>query len=530
MSVLKILLDALCMTKKIWPVFQTLVWKLEEQTECEVSVICPHQVQDNVIEQEKKMSAYPWLSDTDDLSQYDVFITASSYYPEWLGKYPYIISVAFLITPYAFAALPMEEMEGRFWEKYDYVFTFTAPGKDPAMEKALGIPERKLILGDLGEKAFSLDQIHCQQEELDLVESAATPQSLIPLIETLEQTLSRKNNQPLVTIVTITYNLVKNKREEMIRQCIESVHNQTYPNIEHLIIDGGSGDGTQDLFRKYQEDGWIQVYSEPDKGLYDAMNKGIRRAKGKYVAFINSDDYYYHEKAVEYAVMVMEMYGVRYSFGDARAMCDNGDLTMWVADVNLLPYAMNYCHQTMFVQTELLREMGGFDISYKVSADSDIMIRLYAMHEPYCIIRYPSVMYRLGGLSSTSSDISCKDHSRTFYLHIGKQLGLTMQECENIWAMRFLHICMQHEQYDILRKLGQEFSIRRPLEEIRTIQREQIPLKAAIVLRLKQKVKGAVKRTGIVRISIEETEDREIKWYKLFGVIPVYQKWKKIGS
>lgn len=526
---MRILLDAMCITKKIWPVFQALIWKLEEQTECEVSVICPHQVHDDRIEQEKKMSAYQWVWDTDDLSGYDVFITASSYYPQWMEKYPYIISMAFLITPYSFAAMPMDEMEGRYWEGYDYVFSYTDPAKDPSLEKALDIPQRKLILGDLEGQEVPLDQIHSQADELDLVEKMATPKSFVPLIRTLEQTLSRKGNQPLVTVVTITYNLIKNKRESMIRQCIESVHSQTYPHIEHLIIDGASTDGTLDLFREYEKDGWVQVFSEPDKGLYDAMNKGIRRAKGKYVAFINSDDYYYHKRAVEYAVMVMEMYGVRYSFGNARAMCDNGGLTMWVADANLLPYAMNYCHQTMFVQTDLMREMGGFDLSYKVSADSDIMIRLYAMHEPYCIIRYPSVMYRLGGLSSTSADISRKDHSRTFYLHIGKKLGLTRQECDDIWAMRFLQICMQHEQYDILRKLGQEFSIRRPLEEIMTMQREQIPLKAAVVRRIKQKIKGALKRVGVVRISVVETDTHQTKWYKLFGIIPVYRTRKEIN-
>ncbi len=91
----------------------------------------------------------------------------------------------------------------------------------------------------------------------------------------------------LVTVVTITYNLIKSGREKYVRQCIECVHNQTYQNIEHIIIDGASSDGTLEIFKDYP---WLKVFSEPDKGIYDAMNKGVAKASGKYIVFLNSDD------------------------------------------------------------------------------------------------------------------------------------------------------------------------------------------------------------------------------------------------
>lgn len=101
---------------------------------------------------------------------------------------------------------------------------------------------------------------------------------------------------PLVTVITVTYNLIKGKREKFIIQCLESVHNQRYSNIEHIVIDGASDDGTLPLLKKYESLGWIKLFSEPDTGIYDAMNKGILKANGKYVSILNSDDFFTIQK------------------------------------------------------------------------------------------------------------------------------------------------------------------------------------------------------------------------------------------
>ena len=92
---------------------------------------------------------------------------------------------------------------------------------------------------------------------------------------------------PLVTVVTITYNLIKAGREKFVRQCIESVKNQTYPNVEHIIIDGASSDGTLEIFKDYP---WLQVYSEPDSGIYDAMNKLNDTLEGQTQQFLEKLD------------------------------------------------------------------------------------------------------------------------------------------------------------------------------------------------------------------------------------------------
>ena len=104
--------------------------------------------------------------------------------------------------------------------------------------------------------------------------------------------------KPKVTVITITFNLIKAGRKQTFIKCMESVHNQNYKNIEHLIIDGASTDGTLDLLKEYQKKGYIKYKSKKDKGIWDAMNKGIDVASGDYITFLNSDDFYCCDDAV----------------------------------------------------------------------------------------------------------------------------------------------------------------------------------------------------------------------------------------
>lgn len=113
-------------------------------------------------------------------------------------------------------------------------------------------------------------------------------------------------SQPKVTIVTVVYNLIKADRRNYFIECLESVHKQTYSNIEHLVIDGASNDGTLEILKEYANMGWIKYISEPDTGIYNAMNKGILKAQGKYIVFLNSDDFFHNNKFVGANVKVLE--------------------------------------------------------------------------------------------------------------------------------------------------------------------------------------------------------------------------------
>ena len=106
----------------------------------------------------------------------------------------------------------------------------------------------------------------------------------------------------------------------MLEQCIASVRSQRYPNIEHLVMDGASDDGTTDMLDRYQKLGWLKYYSEPDSGMYEAMNKGIRKANGKYIVFLNTDDYFHNADAIEESVYSLENSKADFSFASNRIL------------------------------------------------------------------------------------------------------------------------------------------------------------------------------------------------------------------
>lgn len=272
---------------------------------------------------------------------------------------------------------------------------------------------------------------------------------------------------PLVSIVTITYNLLETKRQDYIKQCIESVHNQNYPFIEHIIIDGASNDGTLELLKYYEDLKYIKVFSQPDKGIYDAMNKGIALAKGKYINFLNSDDYFHNNEAVKVSVEYLEENSADYSFADTMMLTDNGGKCIWKGDVSRLLLGSHYCHQSMFVKTSVLRLIGGFDDSYTIAADTDLMIRLYARGTAYVKVPLCIVTYRIGGLSSQNQLQSRMEHSTAFYKHIGKEIGLSRDDCFLLcWNPRLFDELSREQLLDLIIKVPREYGLEYLIQEL----------------------------------------------------------------
>lgn len=243
------------------------------------------------------------------------------------------------------------------------------------------------------------------------------------------------NNQPLVSIITITFNLIKGGREKNIRQNFMSVKEQTYPNIEQIVIDGGSKDGTLNILEEYAKKKQIVYYSEPDDGVYFAMNKGIEKAKGKYIAFMNSDDFYNNSDAVYNSILKLEETNADCSYGNTQGIYHVNDkiLDIWKGDIYELPFGRHFCHQSVFTKRSTLLELGGFDTGYKISSDSDIIIRLISKGYKIIYIDNLIASYRTGGLSQQKTELVRKEHSQSFYLHIGKSNGLTLEDCYEIW-------------------------------------------------------------------------------------------------
>lgn len=199
-----------------------------------------------------------------------------------------------------------------------------------------------------------------------------------------------------VSIITVCFNSAAT-----IERTIKSVVRQSYRNIEYIIIDGNSTDGTLDIVKRYERyiSDWI---SEPDQGLYEAMNKGIGRASGELIGIINSDDWYECD-AVKKVVDCYEGCGAGVIHGDLGVVFDGIENSYRVAPggcADDLYFHMIYNHPTVFVKSELYKKHGLFNCSYRLAADYDFLMRLHSAGEVFHYV--PSIIanFQMGGLSS----------------------------------------------------------------------------------------------------------------------------------
>lgn len=239
---------------------------------------------------------------------------------------------------------------------------------------------------------------------------------------------------PLVTVVTATYQLIRSKRREQFRSCVESIHRQTYPAIEHLVIDGGSDDGSLELIREYEDKGKLTCISGPDKGIYDAMNKGMRLAKGKYIAFLNSDDCWHDPEGVARTVELLERAQGDFSYAPYSCLSPEGE-TEYVAypQIGAFPYTMPLCHQTMFTRTELMRQHGGFRFpQFRCSADYDLVVRLLISGAKPVYVPCNFTSFRRGGFSGEYAQLSRDEVEMIVKEHFGAYLE-SSEHLEWIW-------------------------------------------------------------------------------------------------
>lgn len=200
-------------------------------------------------------------------------------------------------------------------------------------------------------------------------------------------------NFPIVTIITVVLN-----GEKYLEQTFKSIFNQSYSNIEYIVIDGGSKDNTIDIIEKYtnQIDFW---QSEPDKGLYFAMNKGIGLAKGELIGILNADDYY-TEDAVNLVVEDYLKTNADVFHGDMLLLTDNESVKM-KPDFSKMMQQPSVFHPTCFVKKVVYDKIGSFDTKYKISADYDFLLR--CIKHKFIFNYIPEVLchFRPGGMSAS---------------------------------------------------------------------------------------------------------------------------------
>ncbi len=203
-----------------------------------------------------------------------------------------------------------------------------------------------------------------------------------------------------VSIITAVFNSSKT-----IEDCMKSIHFQTYPHIEHIIIDGGSTDGTLNIIEKYR-DKIAKLVSEPDRGIYDAMNKGINLATGDIIGILNSDDVFADKNTVSRAVSAIVDQNVDSCYADI-IFVDRADTSKVVRTWQSGPYEKKKFragwmppHPTFFVRRSVYDKYGLLNLDFPLAADYELMLRfLYKREISTAYIPKVLVKMRAGGTS-----------------------------------------------------------------------------------------------------------------------------------
>ncbi|MCK4913252.1 MAG: glycosyltransferase [Planctomycetes bacterium] len=207
----------------------------------------------------------------------------------------------------------------------------------------------------------------------------------------------------LVTIITATLN-----RKDYLEEAIQSVISQTYENIEYIIVDGGSTDGTLDIIKKYDDkiDYWI---SRPDNSMYEAINSGVKHSRGDIIAVLNSDDKYAGTDVIEQVINHLQGNpGIDGIYGNLVRLYESHTRYKRLFQVNYRQYLISgkgtfVPHSTLFVKRQLIEKVGLYDTRYRYASDYDFILRCLK-NGTLKYINYPLTFFRVHDKSITSTD------------------------------------------------------------------------------------------------------------------------------
>ena len=218
----------------------------------------------------------------------------------------------------------------------------------------------------------------------------------------LQESKDGKINVPRVTILTVCYN-----SEKTIEETLCSVQSQTYANLEYIVIDGASTDRTLEILNDYQECIDI-IVSEPDNGLYDALNKGIALSSGDIIAILHSDDCFYNDYVVE---RIMNVFARNPSTHSVMSNLEVG--STWKSFFRLrimspkkfrprkLMLGIMPPHCSTFIKKSVYELYGNFNTRYRIAADFDLFLRFFLFHQVnYKIATFTSIRMKIGGISN----------------------------------------------------------------------------------------------------------------------------------
>lgn len=218
-----------------------------------------------------------------------------------------------------------------------------------------------------------------------------------------------------ITIVTATFNAIKAGRQEQLVRCVQSVARLPVRH-EHLIIDGASSDGTvevlRELARSYKD---VRIVSERDSGIYDAYNKGARCAAGEWVHYLGCDDYIISPENMVAAISKAEKDKLDFIVSPVRFGRNN---THGGVRLHVRLLGMGYSHQGVIMRKSVIAEFGGFDLSYRISADVDLTLRLHLAARRFGVFGKVFAYFDDGGVSVAQMAATREESTRSIAGHL----------------------------------------------------------------------------------------------------------------
>jgi len=206
---------------------------------------------------------------------------------------------------------------------------------------------------------------------------------------------------PLITVITVCYNSVST-----LARALQSVKDQDWPHIEHIVVDGASSDGTLNTIARFQND-LALVISEPDKGIYDAMNKGLDHAHGEIVCFLNADDQYASPQVLTHVAQQMQAYQLDALMGDVdffHEQAPTRTVRRYRSDrfrPNRLAWGWMPAHPALFMRRSVIERVGRFKTDYRIAGDYEFVVRAFHGHTlQYRHIPEVLVRMQMGGSST----------------------------------------------------------------------------------------------------------------------------------
>jgi len=246
-------------------------------------------------------------------------------------------------------------------------------------------------------------------------------------------------NSPLITVITVCFN-----SEKYISDCINSVNHQTYEKIEHIFIDGGSTDKTLEIIQNHANRNSV-VVSEPDRGIYDAMNKGLELCTGEIIGFLNSDDLYSNNNVLSKIAEIFNNSNVDIVHGDLQFINENNEVVRsWKGESyysGQFARSMSPAHPTFYCKRAVFDKVGRFTLDYKIVGDLEFMFRSLEISKmSSSLISENLVIMRLGGISTESiyTSWSIYKEVKNFHLYHGVSFNSFVY-----WRGKFLKFLKQ---------------------------------------------------------------------------------------